>query len=824
MGGETMGAAPWRRLAPSAMLAAVTAWLWPIGVGGRMPVGGDVTQFSIGLMAVLGRALKSHRLPLWNDLWGFGFPGLAESQMGVYYPPHVLLYGLFSPEFAYTASLVIHTYWAALGAFWAARRFGVSPWGSALSGFSWAASGLFLVHLPHQWGYTTGSWMPWIVGLSWTILRGEARSWSVPILAGMVALQILPGHFQFAFETQVVVILMVVWSLIERPRGWKSAVTPALAILTALVAVGPLAAMQVWPTLKLAQSAETQRTFAYLSAFPASPIHLINYIAPNLFHLSPLWRPVAWDPLHAMPEEHRPYIGLIPLMLALGACRRLFRNDAATRMLMLLALGSLILSLGPYVPGFSWLIRLPGFSFFRAPARWGLVTELALAILAGKGFDAWTSWPGVGRQLTRFAALAGVGTLVVVAIVELAFASTEGQGLPTIATGFEATRSFLPWRDDPSFREVMASARRGPTDPLILNDLIRAGVEPRIAAGLRLDQERGAIYLRELSETGAILIAMLVLVPILSRPGRVGPALLILLTFLDLMILGRHRAVETAPIRPLTEQSTVLHRLAALPPGSRSIDGLRNLPMVSGAAPVSAYRTLDRPAMRGLIALAGAPRDGSVPSSVIIAAIRAVGASTRILDPFEPGDGEFVNDPALASWLYGAWGRRTPGAAKFRCWSPVADPARAWFVAGDIPDSDDPRSILSVMARAVPARFVANSPEEFVIEATAASSGTLIVSVLDDPEWQVTSDSKAGEHVVPTRPIFRTPGGGSWQAVSIAGAGDWRFRWVYRGRAAKAGLLVSGLAWLGWMGAMAMAIRSDRASRKTCRPGRNLIL
>src|SRR6185312_17383273 len=72
----------------------IAIWLWPIGLGGRMPVGGDVTQFSIGLMAFLHRSLAGTRLPLWNNLWGYGFPGLAESQMGVFYPPHGLLYSV----------------------------------------------------------------------------------------------------------------------------------------------------------------------------------------------------------------------------------------------------------------------------------------------------------------------------------------------------------------------------------------------------------------------------------------------------------------------------------------------------------------------------------------------------------------------------------------------------------------------------------------------------------------------------------------------------------------------------------------------------------
>ena len=62
-------------LAVLAVVAALLAWLWPIGIGGKMPVGGDVTQFFIGLMGFLGESLRAGRLPVWNDLWGYGFPG-----------------------------------------------------------------------------------------------------------------------------------------------------------------------------------------------------------------------------------------------------------------------------------------------------------------------------------------------------------------------------------------------------------------------------------------------------------------------------------------------------------------------------------------------------------------------------------------------------------------------------------------------------------------------------------------------------------------------------------------------------------------------------
>src|SRR5262249_25330645 len=115
-----------RLAAVVAVVVALLAWLWPIGIGGKMPVGWEVTQFFLGLMGFLGEALRDGELPVWNDLWGYGFPGLAESQMGVFYPPHVVLYGRMFTEAAYVASLVLHTLWGGLVAFWASRGSGAS--------------------------------------------------------------------------------------------------------------------------------------------------------------------------------------------------------------------------------------------------------------------------------------------------------------------------------------------------------------------------------------------------------------------------------------------------------------------------------------------------------------------------------------------------------------------------------------------------------------------------------------------------------------------------------------------------------------------------
>ena len=487
--GWTGGAIRTRLAAVLVLIAALLAWLWPIGIGGKMPVGGDVTQFFLGLMGFLSEALHAGELPAWNDLWGYGFPGLAESQMGVFYPPHLILYGRpFSnllhsqetfTEAAYVTSLVVHTLWGGLGAFWAARRMGVSGVGAALSAFAWSTCGFFMIHLAHPWGYTTGCWMPWAWGLGWSIVApGDRSSRAAPFLLTLVlVLQVLPGHFQLAFQTQVTLALTVAWWVagrwiadLRRQRsgaaddveGAGPALRRAGVVLLAVAAVFPLAAIQLRPTARLAEMAGGQRDVKYLAEFAETPLHLVNLVAPGLFHRSPAWRPIVWDPLHTSPEECLAYLGLVPLFLAVMAMTREFRRDAAVRLLTVLALASLFLSLGPYVPGFPALSGVPGFSFFRAPARWTLATSLALAILAGKGFDRWREWPRPGRSLRRLTIVAALGILAVLGLLELAVRGTAQPGWPRVAGWFDATFKAMPWIGDPSFAEVMARARPSP--------------------------------------------------------------------------------------------------------------------------------------------------------------------------------------------------------------------------------------------------------------------------------------------------------------------------------------------------------------------------
>jgi hypothetical protein len=834
-----------------------------------MPLGGDVTQFSIGLMAVLRESIRAGRLPLWNDLWGYGFPGLAESQMGVLYPPHLVLYGLLTTEWAYTVSLVAHTFWAGLGGYWAARRFGITPWGSALAAFAFSTCGFFVVHLPHQWGYTTGSWMPWVWGLTYDLVRGRGSARTPYLLAAALALQILPGHFQLAFETQVGMLLLGLAAgflsppqpplrkggkgcdsprqvavdpsppcergaggvnsgcpghgakVPDAPHRWRSFALVLLALAGAFL----LAAAQLWPTYHLSRLAASQRNQDYLSDFASPPYHLISYLAPSLFHTSWLWRPLAWDPFHAMPEEHLAYVGLVPLFLAWGAVIHGWRQDARVRILAVVAVVTTLLSFGPYVPGFGLLSRLPGFSFFRAPARWSLAAALALALLAGCGFDSWRSWHKPGRSLMRFVALVVVAPMLVLLVIELALWSTGQPGQPQVAQVFEHGLRSLPWSETPSFRNVMAQARQ---------------------VGINFEKERFRIYRDELAGTYTLALALAISTLGARRP-RVFATALIVLTFVDLGFLDRPRnligvfrgivqgrptegltpglAPLVGPIRPLTEQSPVLAELAHEPRGTRTVYQRNNLPMTVGLATLIAYRTLDLPILTDLTSLTFALTNQPRAAGLLADVLRVTGAGVRVIGPFEnrqaahrgialPGgeSRKVILDPTLAKWhsspLMGS--DPGPGVSAFSICRKLGPVERAWYIPSNPGrpeaslkmNSDRPEDVLAAFRQAMPLTYRSPVPEQVEIDVETAGPGFVIITQLAHPNWSARWVRPSGEERgAAITPIFNSPGELGWQAVAVPQTRDKRLtlKLTYSGHDVTQGLIVSAMAWLVWL-------------------------
>ncbi len=810
---------------------AVIAWLWPIGFGCAEPVGGDVTNFTIGLMAELSRAFKAGRPPLWNANWGFGFPGLAESQMGVFYPPHWLFYGLPSTEIGYTLSLIAHTLFGAYGAAWGARRWGVSPWGSVFAAIAWSCSGFFIAHIPHQWGYSTASWLPWAWGVCPLVLSGNKKGRAAIALAAILALQTLPGHFQIAFYTQISVLLIGMHDLIERLIADRKLSAGFARIVLAVFACFPLSAIQLIPTYNLARLSSSDRDFTYLAGFAQTPLHLVCYAAPALFHRSPLWRPVVWDPFRTAPEELLSYLGLFPLLFSLRIFIIGIRSDATVRRLAALSIAASILSLGPYVPGFRLLVNLPGFSFFRAQARWGVIADLALAFAAGLGFDSIKSWKKPTRDILAFATILILWIALSLSIVEIMISSSESGSTAIPPSSIRASIfGAAPWSRVAS-AEAAKGAKTPQLDVRVVTALAREGWDDPPPGGIRFDRVRNLIYRAELAPS-ALAIALVIASTALVRRSESFKTLVIIITFLDLWFLNRHRGIETAPISRLIDRSPVLAEAARSPEGTRVVAALGNLPIVADVGTIAAYRTLDLPELKPLADLARIPLVSRRNVELVENAMKTAGATIRIIDPVEwnrsipPAIAQTIvdrsrtiEDPELASWLYGSkWVTRNRAwGSRFVLWRPSIQTAKARLVDDEasihrIEKSISDKMLLSskisekrigrsdiaaaleaieVVRRARPLKCASSRPERSTIEFECSEPSIVVVSQIAVPGWTARATSNGT-----TRPMKVESSLGGMQTIRIPAAGKWTIDLAYDIPELAPAAAISAISWI----------------------------
>jgi len=101
---------------------------------------------------------------------------------------------------------------------------------------------------------------------------------------------------------------------------------------------------------------------------------------PHLFF--PVWQ---GEPSEGSNNEYWAYFGFAPLVLALLA--PFLRKNRRAIFLALFALGTLSLAVGHANPAYGLIYQLPGFSFFRAPARYLLLFVFAGALLCAIAFD-----------------------------------------------------------------------------------------------------------------------------------------------------------------------------------------------------------------------------------------------------------------------------------------------------------------------------------------------------------------------------------------------------------------------------------------------------
>lgn len=598
-----------RDLVAIATLLIFVCWgQWRILTGDRQPVGGDKCAFFYGLMAHYDQCLSEGRLPFWNELWGFGFPGLAESQVGALYPPHVALYSLLSAFDAFRWNLLFHRLIAVPLCFVSLRLCGLRTRGAWLATLIHVAGGFIVGHDDHQWAVEAMVWLPPVFACThrWAWLGSRTALVGLPIL---FALQLLIGHFQIAFMTVTACLLYVTASSAHLASNGKSALPGGgkpvrvavagarVAGWLAAVALGfGVAAAQLLPTALLANYVRSVNPAGvdYLSTHAQPPWLTANLVFPFLYFRDPLWRDVFWTPLHTAPEECLAYVGLLPLCLALAAVAR-WRRVGPVRCWILLGLAAWVLSCGPFAPGFSLLVELPGFSFFRSAARWGLIVQFALGLLAGWSVDH-ASPVRMFRWWRRFL----VAVIVLACLLAGWWRLIDGGARTTgsAPAWMNALADWtVPWSDGSLADEMVTQAgTRRIWDGYTQSYWLALERPPR---PMRLIDVWPEVWRNELLPS---VVAVVVTTVCLSLAGclfRRGPwtstALLAVICLFDFAVFQSIFPGKSAPVKELLPDGPALQSLAAVEPGSRVIAPGGNFLQAWGLAPIPGYRTLDVP-------------------------------------------------------------------------------------------------------------------------------------------------------------------------------------------------------------------------------------
>lgn len=412
------GSSRWRLLAswlwPPALYAVVVLLLYRevwLGLDGAQHwFGWDCLEMHWPDLSFLAGALGDGHWPLWNPYDRGGYPFLADTQTGLYYP---LTWLFVAPGAAggvpgwvaqahvlamhAIAGITMHAY---------LRSRGLRAAAAALGGVAWIVSGPMIIHKagPVIWAMV---WAPLVwIAVDRLIERARAPGWwrRSAGLAGALYLSASAGppqgFFYVLLATAPYGLLRLTWALVDARRDGRlrDELTRQLRGLglAALATAVLLAILFVPASEVLAFSPRASRSLDYNLSNPnPAGAALRGLVCPALGGI-------------------QLYGGVLVLALAVTALVMRARADRGAPILFFtVAAAALVLSFGAATPLLSFLVRhVPGFGLFREANRYKLLFELALVPVAAHGFHSILEADPARRRRSLVVALALIAALL----------------------------------------------------------------------------------------------------------------------------------------------------------------------------------------------------------------------------------------------------------------------------------------------------------------------------------------------------------------------------------------------------------------------------
>lgn len=372
------------RVAAACAVALLLPLLWPL-VTGRVFLFDDLKNFHLPLRYLYANALGAGRLLLWTPAVYGGVYLHGEGQLGMLHPLHLVLYGLLPLQVAFNVELIANYVIAFTGMRWLLRRLGLRPSATLVGAMSFAFGGFQLLHHHHLNLVAVTAHMPWLLACEdLLITAGKPRDWAAGYagMALVVGSELLLGFPQAVWWNVLAAAGFAVLRAKETGR-WTRLVACGWAGVTGML----LGAAQLVPTLDAAAHSVRlgiDRSFAL--SYSLSPWNVFQLWSPRFFVHRAFAPPPEYLQVHELGIYSGTLLTIAPVWLAmrrhaLGSHRLLVAGCAAFAGVMF------VLALGSYGGLDVLLTYLPGLGSLRAPARYIVLVQFSLAIMAAVAFD-----------------------------------------------------------------------------------------------------------------------------------------------------------------------------------------------------------------------------------------------------------------------------------------------------------------------------------------------------------------------------------------------------------------------------------------------------
>jgi hypothetical protein len=368
----------------------------------------------------------------WNPYVQSGKSVFADVLYQSFYPPSLAILSIFPNTFGFNLFLLVHYALAGLFVYLYLGSLRLTTYSAFVGGLIFMVCGFMTAHKGHEYMICAAAWLPLTLHFIHRYAE-RLRILDLGYAAIPVSLSILAGFPQITLYSTLLAIGYIPFCIAGSPllRGWKTKLFHI--VFSEFVVLGLGCLLGSLPLFSVTQSLPSftreRITYGMFTSDNFPPSQLFTFLIPDLFGGVDRHIPDYAPGTTVFVAEVYPYVGILPLALALASLAAWRSACRALKFWITIVAISLLLSFGGTTPIYLLLFHLPVYNLFRVPARHLFEVGLSLSVIAAIGLDVLLAQsnaassslnPLMRRTLVRISILMGIAVLAAATIRSLA--------------------------------------------------------------------------------------------------------------------------------------------------------------------------------------------------------------------------------------------------------------------------------------------------------------------------------------------------------------------------------------------------------------------